>query len=214
MVRTERLGPYTYRWSESCFPLGSDCLALGDFCTLRPGERVLDLGCGAGALLLLCARRQPCGALLGVESDPAAAALARENLAANGLAGEVLIGDLSRVPLPEDLTLVVSNPPWYPRGSGAEGGAGRVEVCTLAQLCRTAAKALGPKGRFALVHSPGRLCDLLTGLRGAGLEPKRLQFCRHRPEKEPYAVLVEAVKGGRPGLKILPDLLSLPSTPE
>ena len=55
----EQLGPYTYRWSPECFPLGGDSLALGEFATLRPGGRVLDLGCGAGLLLLLCARRCP-----------------------------------------------------------------------------------------------------------------------------------------------------------
>ena len=110
--------------------------------------------------------------------------------------------------LPEDLDLVVSNPPWYPKGTGAEGGPGRMEGCTLPELCHAAAKALKLKGRFALVHLPERLTDLLTELRGAGLEPKRLQLCRGKVDKAPYAVLIEAVKGGRPGLTVLPDKLS------
>ena len=84
-------------------------------------------------------------------------------------------------------------------------GPGRMEGCTLQTVCAVAARALRPKGRFALVHSPERLVDLLTGLRVAGLEPKRLQFCRGRGDRPPYAVLVEGVKGGRPGLTILPD---------
>ena len=207
MKHMEQLGPYSYRWTEDCFPLGADSLALGEFCTLRDGERVLDLGCGAGLLLLLCAGRGTDLSLIGVELDPAAAALARRNLAENALAGEILEGDLGTTALPTGMDLVVSHPPWYPRGSGAEGGPGRMEGCTLQTVCAVAARALRPKGRFALVHSPERLVDLLTGLRVAGLEPKRLQFCRHSPEKEPYAVLLEAVKGGRPGLAVLPDHL-------
>lgn len=207
MTRREQIGPYTYRWDEGCFPLGCDSLALGEFCTIKPGDRVLDLGCGAGLLLLLCARRRPETELFGVEIDPAAARLARENLAENGLSGEISTGDLRTVPLPEKVDLAVSNPPWYLPGSGAVGGPGRVEDCTLPQLCAAAAGTLRPKGRFALVHIPDRLTDLLLGLRGAGLEPKRLQFCRGRADKPPYAVLVEAVKGGRPGLSVLPDLL-------
>lgn len=201
----EQLGPYSYRWTEDCFPLGADSLALGEFCTLRDGERVLDLGCGAGLLLLLCAGRGTDLSLIGVELDPAAAALARRNLAENALAGEILEGDLGTTALPTGMDLVVSNPPWYPRGSGAEGGPGRMEGCTIQTVCAAAARALRPKGRFALVHSPERLVDLLTGLRVAGLEPKRLQFCRGRGDRPPYAVLVEGVKGGRPGLTILPD---------
>jgi len=203
MEHIEQLGPYTYRWTGGCFPLGADSLALGEFCTLKPGDKVLDLGCGAGLLLLLCARRQPDAVLFGVELDPEAAELARANLSDNGLAGEILTADLRGADLPRDFDLVISNPPWYPRGQ--RGDAARVEGCALPELCQTAAKALKPKGRFALVHRPERLADLLLSLRGAGLEPKRLRFCRHAPDKPPYAVLIEAVKGGNPGLAVEPD---------
>ena len=203
----ERLGAYTYRWNESCFPLGSDSLALGDFCTLKKKDRVLDLGCGAGLLLLLCARRAPTVSLCGVEAEPRAAELARENLRTNALEGEILTADLRQTELPK-ADLVVSNPPWYAGGTGAEGGPGRMEGCTLPELCVAAGRALEHRGRFALVYDPKRLAELMTALCRSGLEPKRLQLCRHRPEKEPYAVLLEAVKGGRPGLKIEPDRLS------
>lgn len=203
MFHLEELGSYAYRWDEGCFPLGADSLALGEFCAVRPRDRVLDLGCGAGLLLLLCARRCPDVALTGVELDPAAAEWARENLERNGLAGEILTGDLREVELPRNVDLVVSNPPWYPAGQA--GDSKRVEDCTLPELCATAAKALKTKGRFALVHRPERLVEIVTALKGAGLEPKRLQLCRGRPDKAPFALLMEAVKGGRPGLAVLPD---------
>lgn len=206
-MKTEQLGPYVYRWDEHCFPLGADSLALGAFCSRKPGDKVLDLGCGAGLLLLLCARRTPAAALWGVELDPHAAGLARKNLSDNGLAGEVLAADLRTADLPSDFDLIVSNPPWYPPGTGAAGGPGRMEGCALPELCQAAAKALRPKGRFALCHPPARLADLLCALRTAGLEPKRLRLCRHAPDKPPYAVLVEAVKGGKPGLTVEHDLL-------
>ena len=55
MIRQERVGASTYAWSEDCFPLGADSLALGDFCTVNHRDPVLYLGCGAVLLLLLCA---------------------------------------------------------------------------------------------------------------------------------------------------------------
>lgn len=200
LEHTEQLGSYTYRWDEGCFPLGRDSLELGEFCTLKPGCRVLDLGCGAGLLLLLCARRELSLTLTGMELDPHAASLARANLAENGLAGEILTCDLREMGPTLRADLVVSNPPWYPAGTGAEGGPGRMGGCTLPQLCRAAAGALDRKGRFALVYRPEGLTDLLLSLREAGLEPKVLKLCAHSPDKPPYAVLVEAVKGGKPGL--------------
>jgi len=202
-MHTEQLPLYTYRWDETCFPLSADSLALGDFCTVKPGDRILDLGCGAGLLLLLAARRGA-GALTGVEQDPHAAALCRQNLQENGLAGDILTADLRETALPP-ADLVVTNPPWYP--AGQKGDAAHVAACPLPDWCAAGAGALPHRGRFAVVYPPERLVDLLIALRGAGLEPKRLQLCRHAPDKPPYAALVESVKGGRPSLSVEIDHL-------
>ena len=64
------------------------------------------------------------------------------------------------------------------------------ERCTLEQLCAAAARSLKNGGRFALVHRADRLTDLLCALRGAGLEPKRMQLVQHREGKAPSAVLL------------------------
>ena len=91
MRAPERLGPYVYRQSDTCFPLGADSLRLAAFATVRRGDRVCDLGCGAGALLLLLAARESTLELSGVEISPEDGALARQNLAENGLTGTCLL---------------------------------------------------------------------------------------------------------------------------
>ncbi len=207
MDRVEQLGPYTLRQRAGVFPLGRDSLLLGEFATVRPGRRVCDLGCGGGAPCLLLLGREPTLALTAVDVDAAAADLCRENLAANGLAGTVLAGDFGD---PELLPagafdLAVSNPPYFAAGSGGDGGAARMEGgCTLDGLCAAAARLVRNGGRFALVHRPERLTDLLCALRLHGLEPKRLRLCHDGPSRPPFAVLVEAVRQGRPGLEVLP----------
>ena len=96
-------------------------------------------------------------------------------------------------------------------GSGKAGrnsAVARTEQClTLAELCAAAAWLLPPGGRFALVHRAERLCDLMCALRAAGLEPKRLQPVRHNAESPVSLLLLEARRGGRPGLTLLPELL-------
>ena len=212
MRAPERLGPYVYRQSDTCFPLGGDSLALAAFASVRRGDRVCDLGCGAGALLLLLAARVSPLVLSGVEYCPEDAALAHQNLAENGLEGAVYTGDLRAVckTLPAGgFSVAVSNPPYFKAGSGGCGGPARMEGdCALEDWCAAAGRLLKNGGRFALVHRPERLCDLFAALRSAGLEPKRLRLLQHGPDCPPSAVLLEAVRQGRPGLEILPTLLS------
>lgn len=210
MSRTEFLPPYWYTLPEGCFPLGRDSLALGEFATVRPRQKVCDLGCGGGLLLLLLSRRAEGLALHGVELDPVAAQAARDNLTANGLEGQILTGDLRLLPYPAgSFPLVVSNPPYFAVGSGRSGGPTRMEDgCTLAELCTSAGRLVQNGGRFALVHRPERLTDLLCALRAARMEPKRLCFLQHDAAHPPSAVLVEAVKNGRPGVEVLPVRLT------
>ena len=207
MRAPEKLGPYLYRQSEGCFPLGQDTLLLSAFATVRPRWRVCDLGCGIGSLLLLVSQREETLDRLGIELDPGAAALARQNLAENNLSGQVLTGDLrDRTLTPGDrFHLVLSNPPYFRAGSGKSGGQARMDdTCPVTDLCQAAGRLARTGGRFALVYRPERLAELFAALAEARLTPKRLQLLAYDQTKPPYAVLVEAVKEGGPGLEVLP----------
>ncbi len=204
MSNTESLGPYSLSWPEGVFPLGGDALALGGFSTVKSGWRVCDLGTGSGALLLLLARRAEGLTLTGVDIDPLSAQIARENLAVNTLSGEIICGDLRTLSLPAGgFDLVVSNPPYFPVGSGTSAGPARSEEhCSLEELCSAASRLVKNGGRFALCHRPERLVDVLCALRAQSLEPKRLKLVSHSPAHPPFLLLAEAVKQGRPGLTI------------
>ena len=90
MTSVEYLGAYRLTQSDDYFKLGRDSVLLARFATLRKGWSVCDLGCGVGSLLLLLSQREGELDRVGIELNPGAAALARQNLADNGLAGEIL----------------------------------------------------------------------------------------------------------------------------
>jgi arsenite methyltransferase len=107
---------------------------------LRPGEVVLDLGSGAGADVLISARRvAPGGRAYGVDMTPEMLELARANAAEAGVDNvEFLQGYLEEVPLPDaSVDVVISN-------------------CVInlaadkAVVLREAARVLRPGGRFAV----------------------------------------------------------------
>jgi SAM-dependent methyltransferase len=79
-------------------------------------RRVVDPGTGSGRFLLAAGRRWPHAELVGVETDPVAALVARANLAAAGLAGRatVIAADYRTIALPPAAgpTLYIGNPPY------------------------------------------------------------------------------------------------------
>jgi len=79
---------------------------------LRPGETVLDLGCGAGIDTLLAARAVgPTGHVIGLDMTPEMVDRSRRNAASGGLANvEIRQGQIERIPLEDaSVDVVVSN---------------------------------------------------------------------------------------------------------
>jgi len=58
-----------------------------------------------------------------------------------------------------------------------------------------------------MVHRPERLSEIFCTLTAHGLEPKRLRMVQYRQGSAPNLVLIEARRGGKPGLAIEPPLL-------
>ncbi len=207
MTSVEYLGPTASPNPTTTSNWGGTASLLARFAT--PAE-------GAGRCATWAAGWAPClpsspsGRRLdrvGIELNPGAAALARQNLADNGLAGEILPGDLrDRTLLAGDrFHLVVSNPPYFRAGSASPGP--------------------GPDGRHLLGHRPlpgGGAAGPHRGAVCPGLPPRAAGGALCRPGggpagaqadaacwpttagSPPYAVLVEAVKDGGPGLEVLP----------
>ena len=195
---------------------GMDAALLAAACDARPGERVLEAGCGAGGALVAAAMRRPDALFTGVERDPAAAALARENAALNDLDSRLTIvaGDVQTGFRPLDLRpfdAVMANPPFFdnpaqlrgpaPEKTGAWMADGGLQAWTGFLL-----KAVREGGTITIIHRADRLADLL-----ALLAPKAGSF-RIRPI-QPHAdepakrVLLRALKTGRAPLVLLPALV-------
>lgn len=213
-----RPGGLRFVWDDDLFPPGTDTFLLSSLPRLRPGLRVCDLGSGTGLLGLLLLQRQGDLRVTGVELHPRAAALMERSAVENGLAGRLTAcrGDLREIRslLPAgQFDLTVCNPPYYPAESGklpreaAVQNARAETACTLADICAAAGWLLRWGGSFCLVHKPERLTDLLCALRAAALEPKRLRAVCRRTGDSPSLMLLEARRGGKPGLAWEPSLI-------
>lgn len=209
-------GGLRFVYGNGQFPPGLDSFVLSSLPKLKPGLRVCDLGCGTGLLSLLLLQRQRNLTVTGLDIQPEAIRLAKLAASENGLTDRLTfrLGDLREVPLPAgSFDLVVCNPPYFSPSSGLQpkGEARRTarteETCTLEDVCLATARLLRWSGALCLVHKPERLADLLCALRQTGLEPKRLRPVAARPAAAPSLILLEARRGGRPGLNFEPPLI-------
>ncbi len=203
--------------AKSGYRFSLDALLLADFPAMKTCARILELGAGSGVISLLLAKRHPKARVTGIEIQEALYSRAVRNAELNGLSGRVefIHADLKRLPRmlpPEDFDLVVMNPPFRRPGTGRispgdERAAARHELTAdLRDIIRVSAKMLKNRGRLAVIYHPSRLPELFSLMRTHALEPKRLRMVHSHTSDEARMALVEAVKSGAEGMRVLPPL--------
>jgi len=184
----------------------------------RPGERVLELGCGAGAATLCLARRVAGVTVTGLDIQEPLIDLARKSAAANGMAGAVqfVAGDL--LAPPDGIGAgafdhVMANPPFQKAGTSRPSPdpvkalatvEGRAE---LADWVRTAARLVRHGGTVTVIHHGGR-GDELADLMAASLGAVTLQPVRGKPEDaRPGRIIAQGIMGADADMRTLQPLI-------
>ena len=193
---------------------GMDAALLAAAVEAGPGERVVEAGCGAGAVLMQIAARRPGVKLTGLERDPAMAALARDNAALNRVEAEIVEGEVAagfRALGLAPFDHAVSNPPFFDDPGAlrepAEGKRGAwMADDGLGAWTRFLLKAAREGGTITVIHRADRLADLLAGL-GATAGSFAVRPVHAFADEPAKRVLVRAVKTGRAPLRLLPPLV-------
>lgn len=195
------------------FKLSTDCVLLADFVNISGAAKGIDLGCASGAITLLLLSKNDRITMTGLEILSAAVSAAEENMSVNSLQdrSEIICGDIRdhrSLFNSGSFDFAVSNPPYYSISSGyvspkENKAAARSELsCSLDDVCTAAAFLCRTGGSFFMVYKPERLAEALRVMSEKGLEPKRLRLVCADASKPPSLVLIEARRGGRPGLNI------------
>lgn len=192
----------------------TDGLYLAAFARPQNRERICDLGTGCGSIPLIWYSQGLSPQVDGIDIQPGAVWLAAASARENGWDDRFRLRreDWRHLSLEAGAyDRVICNPPYFAAGTGKisqrldreqirhedpkEGMAGWIGAAY--RLLRTG-------GRLCVCHRPERLVDLVTALRQAGLEPKRLRWVQRRADTRPWLLLCEARKGGHPGLQTEP----------
>jgi len=143
----------------------------------RAGDRILELGVGTGAAALCLARRVEGCAMVGLERQRAVAALAKKNVALNGMEDrvEIVSGDLLTMPAVlrgQRFDHVMANPPYLPaaradrRKPGKRTASDVESEADLRAWVDAALRRVKPRGTVTFIHRADRLDALLASLEG------------------------------------------------
>ncbi|WP_035172185.1 tRNA1(Val) (adenine(37)-N6)-methyltransferase [Caldanaerobius polysaccharolyticus] len=198
---------------------GIDAVLLSHFVTVKKHDSIADLGTGCGIIpLLLYGIHRGYITVTGIEIQPSYADMAQRSVKLNRLEDHIRIikGDLkeaSRILGSQNFDVVITNPPYRKASDGKispddERAIARHEIlCTLDDIIKAANTLLKYRGKFAMVHLPERLPEIMCAVKKYSLEPKRMRLVYPYSQSPPSLMLLECIKGGNPQLNILPPLV-------
>ncbi|SDC56089.1 tRNA1(Val) A37 N6-methylase TrmN6 [Pelagirhabdus alkalitolerans] len=204
--------------SECVFSYSIDAVLLARFASvpLKRGK-IIDLCTGNGVIPLMLSRASSVP-ITGVEIQERLYDMAKRSVTLNQKEAQIhmIHDDLKNMPKQignDKFDLVTVNPPYFQTNS--QDHLNKNDHLTIArhelfvnleEVIETTSKLVKSGGKVAIVHRPNRLVDLLTLMRFYKLEPKRIQFVYPKKGKEANILLVEAIRDGRPDVKLLDPL--------
>lgn len=200
------------------FCFGMDAVLLSGFARVKPGERIIDLGCGTGIIPILLEAKTEGKEFTGLEIQKTCVDMARRSVELNGLSQKISIveGDIKEAASmfgKASFDVVTSNPPYMTGKHGLLNpdqpkAIARHEVlCTLEDVVKNAAGLLKEGGRFYMVHRPFRLAEIMNVCVKYHLEPKRMKLVYPFVDREPNMVLLEGIKGGNSRITVEKPLI-------
>lgn len=195
-----------------------DSLLVFSFVNLSHAKKIADLGAGSGIIGLLLARKYRDSRVYLIELQKSLYENCKRNIEVNDFAERVVAlnedirliakGKVIQGLESNSFDLIVSNPPFRRLKTGKispedERALARHEITMeLKDLLKASYRLLKVGGRVCFIYLPERLVEVLLNLRNTGLEPKRVRFVHSKFNEQARMVLIEAVRGRRPGIII------------
>lgn len=209
---------YIYQ-NTDWFMFSLDSVLLANFVNVKISDKVIfDLATGNAPIAMLLSFRTNAH-IHGIELQKEIYKLGLKSIKENKMDKQITlynmdIDEITNKFLSESVDIVVCNPPFFKTNSVKH--LNDIDIKTIARhevkfnldiLFKNVRFILKNKGTFAMVHRPDRLVEIISKMKEYGLEPKKLQFCYPKKGKDANIVLIEAIKNGNSGLKILPGII-------
>lgn len=203
---------------DDYFAFSLDSVLLANFVTLKlTDKKIVDFCTGNAPVPMLMSFRTK-GNIVGIELQKEVYELGNDSVFENGMDNQVEIinGDVKEVYNffgRESVDVVTCNPPYFKYTEGSlindnyVKSIARHEIkLNLDDIMKSCDYVLKNGGTFAMVHRPDRLIEIINIMQKYDIEPKKIRFCYPKMGKEANILLIEGVKKGKVGLKMMPPL--------
>lgn len=200
---------------EEWFQFSLDSVLLPSFVQIKKNtKKILDIGTGNAVIPILLSTKT-FAQITGVEIQKDVYELGKKSVALNKLEEQIQlvcedIKEYAKKCESDVFDVITCNPPYFKKKGDSHLNTdihkqyARHEILLkLEEVFQVARKLLKNNGSLYLVHRPERLLDILESARKNNLEPKRIQFVYPKRGKDANILLIEFVKNGNLGMKIL-----------
>ena len=200
------------------FKMSLDSLLLSQFVTINLRDKnILDIATGNAPIPMLLTFRTKAH-IYGIELNKEVYLLGRISISENEMKDQItLIHDDARN-LPnlfksDFFDVITCNPPYFKtknsefeNDNATKAMARHEKTLELEDVFRVSKYLLKNNGKLSMVHRTERIMEIIDIAKKYNFEIKRIRFVYPNKSKNSDLVLVECIKNGKPGLKLLPPL--------
>ena len=204
---------------DECLMFSLDSVLLANFVTLKlTDKKILDLCSGNAPIPMLMSFRTK-ARIFGVEIQKEIYDMGVQSVLENRMDDQITMinADANKLEdyfLSEEFDVITCNPPYFKyKGDSLVNDNNKKTIARhevlvkLEDIIRISRLYLKNNGTFAMVHRPDRLIEIINLMQKHGIEPKKIQFIYPKIGRECNTVLIEGVKNGKSGLKILKPII-------
>ncbi len=210
-------GYYIYQDTDF-FKMSLDSVLLANFVTINLRDKnIIDLATGNAPIPMFLSFRTKAH-IYGVELQKEIFDLGITSVNENNMNEQInLINDdvnnlYSRFKS-DFFDVITCNPPYFRTNSDSfvnnsliKAKARHEKTLSFEDVCKISRYLLRMNGRLAIIHRTERLMEIVDTMKMYDIEPKKIRFVYPNHKKDSDLVLIEGVKGGRTGLKLLSPL--------
>ena len=204
--------------NDEMFRFSIDSVLLPNFVTLRKNtKKILDIGTG-NAVIPLILTNLTNATIDGVEIQKEVYNLGVDSVKYNSLEDKIYLYNMDINEFYKHLQsdcydTITCNPPFFKVNdqsimnlSDYKKIARHEITLNLDDVFRIAKKLLKNNGNIAIVHRTERLVDIIETMKKYNIEPKKIQYVYSNLNSASNILLIEGVKNGKPGVKVLNPL--------